>query len=185
MGNDMVRERIRRLLRQPGEQPNRHRCTAVAGHLVATSIGLLVLLACVGCAVVGCNAPPQKVIEATTGRAPFRIPERHFRVPYDPSGGEVRARWLSLGVPLAEMPIIPDDWGFGRVIRITLLQDFLSLPDSRAKAIDSYETTHREPGLEKGMVVLTEQPEKIIFWSHDVLYPASGEAVYFVCARPW
>lgn len=144
---------------------------------------VLIFLLCTGCGFLKtCTTEPtEEVTEVELHGLKFRFPNRYFRFSYE-------AQYLhhvALGVPVSELPIIPDDPGFGRP-SVDLMLSSISFHKEMTHSIDAYETTHREAELENGMVVLTDpKRKKNAFWVDDVLYPESGEQVYFICARPW
>lgn len=142
----------------------------------------LIFLLCTGCGFLKTctNKPAEEVTEVELHGLKFRFPNRYFRTPYDVQ----YLHHTGLGVPVSELPIIPDEPGFSR-LRIDLMLNHQSFSEDMERTISIYATAHRETELEKGMVVLTDPKRKNSFWVEDILYPASGDQVYFICARPW
>lgn len=143
-------------------------------------------LLCTGCtlALTNCsNIQSDEFTNVELHGLRFRIPNRYFEMPYN----ENYLHHTALAIPIDELSVIPKNAGFGNHVSVVLMLNNLTFSQDMARVINIFKTTDRKTKLEKGMVVLFDSNKTGTGpWNGtDILYPVTGEQVYFECAKRW
>jgi hypothetical protein len=153
------------------------RLTLSAG-LVSWALCLIGLLL----PVAGCAG--DQTVDVSVAGLQFRFEKKHVSlVSKSAQGGSVGAVYLD--PPVSALPIIPPALGRDSVM-VKLDVNYETFEGRRTRALASYGTIILQSGQEAGMKVYSAPPDKLTFWSADILIPKDVSAeIYFICARPY
>jgi len=101
-----------------------------------------------------------------------------------PSLPSDKLKRVMLSVPESEFSF-SQGMSSSRNVDLWLHENFLDSKSTLKRMLVDYENSDVPSELESGMVVRHAAKKDTGFFTEDLLYPQNGDAVFFVCARPW
>lgn len=132
--------------------------------------------------------PPQECIKLSLERLSLCIPKFYLTSSYNPDEVGKKSTAIYMDVPIPDLPISTALHKYDNV-SIELLEGIRTFEQRRKAAFESYEfafkPTHTLKDVENGMNILSATPERLTFWTGQILFPANGDPVYFECGTNW